>query len=146
MPYADSAEVLLSIPKVYIEGISYDILSARSGDGVYYLLKGISDRTAAERLRGNDVYADKQDVKIDEGRWFVSDIISSKITFDTGDFTAVVTDVTRRGSTDIFTARLPSGKNVSFPFLKDMIISVDTENKVIVLKKKRFDEVSLYED
>lgn len=145
-PLVDSPDVILGLKSVYIEGKEYKIISARAADGVYLFLSGVADRNAAETLRGKDVLADRKELPLPEGRWFLTDIIGSKIAFDTGDFVGIAVDVATRGSTDIFTVKTDGGKTIMFPFLKDLIVSVDVGQKLITLKKSRFDEVALYED
>ena len=39
-----------------------------------------------------------------------------------------------------------SGSAVSFPYLKDVVLSVNIGSKLIVVDAKRFGEVAVYED
>ena len=48
--------------------------------------------------------------------------------------------------TDIFTVLCDDGKVLRFPFLKDLLYSVDAENGEIKVKGKRLSEVGVYED
>ena len=63
---------------------------------------------------------------------------------ETGVEVGVVTDVTT-AKTDIFTLDC-NGRVMRFPFLKDLLESVDVENKRVIVKEKRLKEVSCYED
>ncbi|MBP5308684.1 MAG: 16S rRNA processing protein RimM, partial [Clostridia bacterium] len=146
LPLADSPGVFSGLKKIYIDGAEYRIISARIADGVYLFLRGIADRSSAEELRDKEIFADRADIPLPDDRWFVTDIIGSEIRFENGEVLGRVTDITKRGSTDVYTAVLPDGKSVMFPLLKTMIVSADAENGKMVLKKDKFSEAALYED
>jgi ribosomal 30S subunit maturation factor RimM len=61
-----------------------------------------------------------------------------------GEKVGVVTQVTS-ARTDIFTLDC-NGKTMRFPFLKDLLVSVDIEGKIITVKEQRLKEISCYED
>ena len=75
----------------------------------------------------------------------INPIIGCEVYLDSGEYTGRVVDVTTRGTTDIFTVA-EGYKTIMFPFLKELIFSVDIVNKKIVLKSQRFAEVALYEN
>ncbi len=141
----DTPEIFAGIKDVYIDGEEQKILSCRVADGVYISLKGVADRNAAEEMRNKDIFADKSQLPEEDGRWFISDILGCLVVLDDGGEVGTVMDVTSRGSTDIFTA-VKNGRSAMFPFLKELIVSVDLTKKRIVIKSKRFEEVVLYED
>ena len=146
LPLADSPDIFCDLKKIYIEGKEYGVVSARIGDGVFLALRGIADRNAAELLRDKFVYAARSDITLPEGRWFIADVIGCNVCLDDGEELGKVADITTRGSTDIYTVDLGSGKGVAFPLLKEMIVKFDVSGREIILEKKRFKEVALYED
>ena len=146
LPICDSPEILKNIKVFYIDGEEYSPISVRIADGVYLVLKGVADRNKAELFRDKNLFVDKEEIPIDENKWFISDIISCKIFDDSGDFIGTAKDVTTRGSTDFITAVCFSGKTVQFPFLKNLVLLVDIDGKKIVVSKDRFAEVAFYED
>ena len=84
-------------------------------------------------------------IPLEEGRYFIADILDCELLTENGQRVGLVADVTS-ARTDIFTIKCDSGRIMRFPFLKDLIVSVDIEKKVIVVKEKRLSEVSCYED
>jgi 16S rRNA processing protein RimM len=84
-------------------------------------------------------------VPLEEGRYFIVDIIGCKVVTDDGEEIGVVRDVTS-ARTDIFTVDCVNGRVLRFPFLKDATVSVDVQEKVITLNGKRLKEISCYED
>jgi len=67
------------------------------------------------------------------------------VVLDDGTKIGAVIDITQ-SRTDIFTVKKDNGKILRFPFLKDLLIKMDLENKTVILKAKRFGEVVCYED
>ena len=143
---ADTPEIFSFLEKVYIDNVEYKILSARIADGVYLVLKGIADRNQAELFRNKMLFVDREDIPLPDGRWFVTDIIGCEVSLDDGTLLGTVSDITTRGSTDIYPVDLKNGKAVVFPFLNDLVLSVSVEDKKIVLNKSRLAEVGYYED
>jgi ribosomal 30S subunit maturation factor RimM len=75
----------------------------------------------------------------------VEDLLGCTVVLDDQTVVGKVVDIEQYGSADVYTTK--NGKVVtSFPFLKDMIVSVDVVDKQIVLKKQRFDEVMVVQD
>ena len=74
-------------------------------------------------------------------------MIGSEVRLDDGQVVGIVDDImqTSKKAAEIYVVKTQKG-NVLFPFLKDLVIGFDKEQKVLVLNGKRFAEVSLYED
>lgn len=147
-PYTDDVSRFKSLKKVYIEGNEYTVLkSSVSPDAVIIWLKGVADRNAAELLRGKFLEVDREDaVPLKEGKYFIVDVIASDVVTEQGLFLGKVTDITTKSYADVYTAVNEKGKTLMFPLLKDLLVSIDVLNKKITVNKKRFDEVTVYED
>ena len=115
------------------------------GDFAYILFLEVDSRNKAEELRECEVFADKSSIELSENDYYISDIVDCKIIFADGEEVGIVQEVLQNGkSADIFVVK---GKaNVMFPFLKDLIVEINTLNKRIIVNKARFNEVALYED
>lgn len=146
LPMLDSAETFCTLKRIFIDGEEFKILSARVADGVYLALKGIADRNAAENYRNKFVCVPKEDIRLPEDRWFISDVLGCNVFLDDGSALGIVTDITARGGADIFTVTSASGGTVAFPLLKTIIVSADIPARRMVLKADKFAEVALYED
>ena len=144
--YVDDAAMLKSVKLVYIGSKTYTVTHFRA-DGVfcYLLLDGIADRNSAEVLRNWTVYADKESVTVADGRYFIDDLVGCVVMLDSGLNVGVVKEILQNGSADVFVCDGESGE-VLFPFLKNLIVSVNVESKQITLDNKRFSEVAVYED
>ena len=145
-PLTDDVTRYKNLKTVLIDGVSYKVISARPTiDSVFVLLDGITDRNVAESFRGKFLCVKKQDaVALPENTYFVVDIEGSKIYTEQG-LVGTVREVTS-AKTDYFTVDTVDGRVLRFPFLKDLILNVDTDNKKITVKGKRLEEISCYED
>ena len=146
MPLTDDAQRFKKLKEVVIDGTSYRVANAKVGvDAVFVALDNVTDRNTAELFRGKSLYVHRKDAIVPkENSYFIVDIIGCKVVTDTGEEVGVVTDVTS-AKTDIFTVDC-AGKIMRFPFLKDALVKVETENKLITIKEKRLKEIACYED
>ncbi len=132
---------------LFVKGQNVAVKSMRiSGDFAYVLFSTIADRNMAEELIGQEVYADKSNITLDDDSYFTSDMIGSKVMLDDGTEVGVVADILQNGRTaDAYYVSSNDG-TVVFPFLKDLVVSFDPVAKVLILAAKRFEEVSFRED
>ncbi len=146
-PITDSPERYKALKVVYIDERPYRIALCRiDATAVYLMLDGVNDRNSAETLKDKYVKIDRINaVPLEEGSYFIADILGCSLKLDDGTCVGKVTEVNQYGAADVFT--VSNGMDtILFPFLKKMIVSVDVEGGVIVVKKSVFDEVSVYED
>ena len=138
--------MLQGVKQLYIGSNTYTVQKLRpDGAFCYVQLAGVSDRNAAEMLRNWTVYADKECVTVPQDRYFIADLIDCNVVLDDGTKVGEVKDVLQYGSADVFVCS-DGEKEVSFPFLKDLIVEVKIDSKLIVLNSRRFSEVAVYED
>ena len=144
--FVDDAAMLKNVKQVYIGTNTYSVAHVRcDGKFCYVHLDGISDRNAAEALRNWTVYADKESVSLPQNRYFVDDLIGCKVSTSDGTAVGEVVEVLQYGAADVFVCRGGKG-DVSFPFLNDLVLSVNVESKAIIVDAKRLGEVAVYED
>lgn len=139
----DGAEDLLSFPRVFIDGAEYKVLKARSqGNCVYLTLKGVADRNAAELLRGKLVFALREDAPaLPEDRFYIVDVLGCTVTSDRGEILGTVCEITP-ARTDIYV--VDTGvKKIPFAATEGVILSIDVENKQMVVNAEKFGEVAV---
>ncbi len=142
-PYTDSAETFKAFKRVFLDGVEYKILSARTADGFVFLgLRGVPDRNAAELFRGKDVVIPRAEAPVPpEGSYYIADLIGSEICFEDGEVYGTLKDVTQ-AATDIYTVHCEE-KEILFPAADGVILEVDVEKKRITVSKRRFFEVAV---
>lgn len=146
-PLTDDKARFASLRQVYIASRPYRIERFRTdADFVYLKLAGVDDRTAAETLKGKFIEIDRVNaVALSEDSYFIADLIGCKLIGSDGENLGKITDIAGYGAADVFTA-FDGKRTVRFPFLKKLLVSVSPEAGVIVVDRKVFDEVSVYED
>ena len=146
-PLTDEVNRYKKLKVVYVKSTPYRMLSCRFDETfVYIKLSGIDDRTQADALRDCYIEIDRVNaVDLEEGTYFIADIVGCKVFTDDSTEIGKVIEVNQFGAADVFTVS-DGQKTVRFPFLKKMIVKVDVEAGIIVLKADVFAEVSVYED
>lgn len=146
LPSIDDA--YLDIKAVYLEGrdgaLTVEKCSLRGGFAFLHL-EGVSDRNAAEALRGKRLSIDRVNLNLEEGEYLVSDLLKCYIYDDKGDKLGRLTAVDNYGAADVYTAE--DGKKVfRFPMIPALNRVVDFENRRITVDGKTLAEVTVYED
>lgn len=146
-PLTDDINRFKKLKEVIIDDKTYKVLGVTIGGGTVFLsLSGITDRNIAETFRGKFLLVTRENaVSLEEGRYFIADIIGCALNLDNGQTVGEIIDVTS-ARTDIFTVKCTDGKIMRFPFLKDMIVSVQIDKKTVTVLEKRLREVACYED
>ena len=143
--YTDYPEAVKEFQRVYIDGKEYKILSFRVAQGgfAFVNLRGVPDRNTAELFRGKLLEGERDDGPIlEEGQYYIVDIIGLSCETEEGEVLGVVTDVNTLSS-DIYTIE-KAGKKILFPAVKKVVKKVDIENKKLIVDKTIFDEIAVY--
>ncbi len=146
-PLTDDINRFKNLKEVIIDDKNYRVLKAVIGGGTVFLtISGISDRNTAETFRGKFLYVTRENaVPLEEGRYFIADIIGCELVNDKGEKLGQITDVTPN-RVDVITVKKADGKIMRFPFLNDLVIDVDIINQKMTVLAKRLAEVSVDED
>ena len=95
-------------------------------------LKEVADMDSALSLKNSIIYAAREDFKLDDGEYFLSDIIGLKVLdYENGKVYGTVVDIINRGASDIYVVNTPNGERM-IPAVEEFIVSVDVENGVLV--------------
>ena len=146
-PLTDDINRFKNLKEVLIDDKNYRVGSAKIGGNTVFLsIFGINDRNTAETFRGKFLCVKRENaVPLEEGRYFIADIIGCKVITDENVLIGEITDVFS-SRTDVLTVKCINGRIMRFPFLKDLVVKVDVESKEFVVLTKRLSEVSCYED
>lgn len=95
-------------------------------------IEGIDGIDAAEAMKETVVYADRNDVPVDEGEFFIADLIGLPVyDADSGKLYGNVSDVFNSGASDIYTVTTPDGERM-IPAVDEFVLSVDLEKGIAV--------------
>lgn len=133
-PYCDSAEFLCEVKKLYIDGEAYKVNAARVHKGQALIkFKGVNTIEEAEALLGKLVWFDKKDVKLDEGQFFIEDIIGLQVEdIDSGEIYGKVTDVFTTGANDVF--EVTGDRVLLVPKIDSVVLEISLKEKRILIR------------
>ena len=135
--WCDSPEVLASFERIFIKRagayVEYrDKKSAVFKQFVLFDLAGISDMDAALALKNTVVYADREDFELEEGDYFIADIIGCDvIDADNGKVYGKLSEIINRGASDIYVVKTETGEAM-IPAVDEFIDRVEVGKAVYV--------------
>lgn len=137
-PWSDSGEFLTNFKTFYLDKNGERSIKATSvkphGNVVLMALKGVCSIEDAEKLRGSVIYIDRNDVKLPDGRYFITDLLGCTVTdADTNACLGEITDISETGANDVWHIKR-DGKEYLVPAIDEVIISVDTEKGAVVIR------------
>ncbi len=145
-PWTDAPDELLELEKLYLNnGESHlEIERIRTqGNMVLAKFKGIDTIEQAQGLRGKVLYVNRDDIPLEEGQYFIQDIIGLKaIDADDSHEYGVITDVSKTGANDVYHIQFPDGKMGLVPKIPDVVLHISPEEGRIVIRplKGLFDD------
>ncbi len=133
-PYCDSAEFICEIKTLYIDHQPYTVAAARPHKGQALVrFKGIDRIEAAEPLVGKLVYFSKEDVELEEDRYFIDDIVGMTVAdISTGEIYGKVIAVFPTGANDVFEVR--GERTLYVPKIPDVVKEIDVQNQRILIQ------------
>jgi 16S rRNA processing protein RimM len=128
--WCDSPDVLASMKRIYIEnGGEYTKYKVKKASVfkqfVLFELEGITDMDAALALKNTVVFADRADFKLEEGAYFIADIIGCDvIDADSGVKYGTLSDIINRGASDLYVVKTENGE-VMVPIVDEFLDRVE---------------------
>lgn len=142
--FFDLEHVFLKRNEAYVECKVH--VNRVDADAVYMTFDGICDRNAAEKLRGESLYIDREhSVKLPEDANFICDLIGCEGVDTTGRSLGKITDVLQPGGNDVYVFNGPLGE-VLVPALKLVVLNVNVEEKRVLLDADKLTEVAVFDE
>lgn len=96
--------------------------------------KGVDTIEHAESFRNTVLYIDRKDVKLPEGRYFITDLIGITVfDADSGIVLGEISDVSQTGANDVWHIK-KDGKEYLIPAISDVLVDVDIEAEKAVIR------------
>lgn len=143
--WADSPAVLSKLKKLYSKDGSrvYDLERARqkSENMAILKIKGVDTPEAAQSLRNAVLYADRDDLKLPKGSFFIADLIGMLVISTDGEPLGKITDVLSTGANDVYEIS-KNDKKYYIPAIPSVVQNTDPEAGVMTIFKMEglFDE------
>ena len=146
MPWCDSAEFLCEFETLYRgkTHIPMEIERASVQKNMALVkFRGVDTPEQANALRNSVLYMDRDDVELEEGTFFIQDLIGMTVKdADTGKVYGRLRDVLQTGANDVYEIETPEGKTLLAPVIPDVVIAQDFETDTITIRplKGLFDD------
>lgn len=150
-PLTNDPERFFDLQEVYIKRgeayASHRVSCRRVHEGYAYLnFEGVEDRDAAEKLRGEVLYVDRAHaVPLGEDENFICDLIGCEAFDRAGNPIGTLRDVMQPGANDVYVFQTPRGEML-LPARKEVILSVDVQEKRMILDESALPRLAVYSD
>ena len=146
-PFTDDAMRFNRLKNVIIDNTKHEIESIRiNGNDVFIKFIKINDRNTAETYRNKDVFLPENKLgKPKDGRYLIKDLIGCNV-YVADKLLGNLVDILQNGAADVYVVNDTNNKSIMFPAVKDLMLEVKVEEKIIIIDGKRLDEVAVYED
>lgn len=140
-PWCDTPDFFISFKKLYFDKLGQNSVKIKSsrvhGNVVLLKLDEIESLEQAIGLKNRILYIKREDAKLEEGSYFVSELIGCKVKdVDTGAEYGVISDVSVTGANDVW--HINNGKKeYLIPAIPDVVITTDVVNGVIEIRPLR---------
>ncbi len=135
--WCDSPDFFCQLKKVYLQE-GKQCLEVRSRVHKHIAImkvKGIDTIEEAERLRNKVLYMDRNDVQLEEGAYFIQDLIGMAVyDVDNGTLYGKVTDVMQTGANDVYQITADDGKNYLIPVIDEVVITISVDEEKIFIR------------
>ncbi len=135
--WCDTPKDLASLKKVFLKkGAEYECHKVKKAavfkQFVIFELEGINDIDEAMKLKNTIVFADRDDISIDEDAFFLADLIGLPV-FDiaSGDKIGTLSDVLNLGASDLYEIKTDNGKKL-IPAVDEFIKEIDLDRGIFV--------------
>ena len=137
-PWCDSPEFLCSFKKLYLKSGEQKlrVKSAKVQKTLAILhFDGIDTIEQAEAMRNSVLFIDRNDVSMDDGVYFVQDLIGLSVTdADDGHAYGKVTDVFKTGANDVYEITDENGKKYLIPAIPDVVTEMEIQSGIVKIR------------
>ena len=134
-PWADSAAFLRRFSVFYIDEQPVRVVSSRVHKSqLIAKLEGVDTPEAAEKLRNKLLYMHRDDLELDEGTYFIQDLIGLEVRdADSDKVYGKITDVMQTGANDVYVIK-GDEREYLVPAIADVIISTDVDEGFMTIR------------
>jgi len=133
-PWADTPDFLTGFEHFYIDDKPVRVLSAKVHKGcVIATLEGVEDIDAAIRMKNKIIKVKKDDIKLEEDRYFVADLIGlSAIDAKTGADIGRITDVLSLPLNNVYVIK--GDREILVPAVSEFIVETNLQKGYVKIK------------
>lgn len=133
--WCDSAEFFCGLKNLYLDdngNVKINVSSKPHGNVVIATIKGVESIEEAEKYRNKIIYMNRKDAGLDEGQYFISDLIGLPVYNMKDTFLGKISDVSRTGANDVWHIQKDDNEYL-IPCIPDVVVSVDIDEEKIII-------------
>jgi len=137
-PHTDDVSRFSDLDYFYLDTkkdglVKYEIKGVKYFKNMAILkLVGIDNINDIEKYKGSDLLITReQAVPLEEGEYFLCDIIGAKVITDEDRELGVIKDVMQTGANDVYIVKQQNGKEVLLPVIPQCILDINTEEGIV---------------
>lgn len=144
--WADSPEFLAEFDELYLDKgeKKIEITAARVHKNMIIMkIRGVDSIEDADKLREKVLYIDRDDVELEEGAYFIQDLIGLDVLDDdTGEHIGRIDEVSETGANDVYHIKTDDCKVYLIPAIPDVVKDISLDDGVMRIFKMKglFDE------
>ncbi|MBR5047603.1 MAG: 16S rRNA processing protein RimM [Eubacterium sp.] len=101
---------------------------------VFVKFEGLDDINQVEQYKRCPIMVTRENaVPLEEDEYFIADLIGMTIVDDSGVTIGTLENVIETGANDVYEVLLPDGGRILLPAIKDCILDVDMEERIILV-------------
>jgi len=133
-PWADSPEFLTGFEYFYIDEKPVKVISARVHKGhLITALEDIDDIDAAIKLKNKVIMIKKDDVDLEEDRYFITDLTGLRVLdAETGSELGILSDVLTLPSNNVYVIK--GGREILVPAVPEFIVETNIQDGYIKIR------------
>ena len=137
-PWCDSPDFLCEFEQLYFNKgeTPVTVVKARPHKNIVLMkIDGVDTPEDAQKLRGKILYMDREDVELEEGCYFVQDLIGLEvIDADDGTIYGKLSQVPATGANDVYHIK-DGDKEYLIPAIPDVVVKTDIEGGKLIIRK-----------
>lgn len=131
--WCDNAAFAKQFKVLYLGGSETPLfvrrIRAKGQNQIIVQVDGVDSIDAAKLLVGKLLLFARADAQLPEGVYFHSDLIGLEVRdADSGELYGLICDVFATGANDVYVMKNQNGKEILFPAIREVVVSVDTES------------------
>lgn len=133
-PWCDTPEFLCEFDTLYYKsGTPVNVERARVQKNMVIMkIEGTDSVEEAQKLRNRVLYIDREDVELDDGCYFIQDLIGLTVMESKdGKVYGKLSDVSQTGANDVYHIKAEDGKEYLIPAIPEVIDSIDLEGGIM---------------
>lgn len=135
-PWCDTPDFLCEFDTLYYKsGTPVEIERSRVAKNIVVMkIKGVDTVEDAQKIRNRVLYIDRNDVELEEGCYFIKDLIGLKVVdADSGKEYGELIDVSETGANDVYHIKSQDGKIYYIPAIPQVVVKTDIEAGIMTI-------------